>query len=152
MNTPGSGLGNGLIPVTRSELMRSGSELESEMIVVDLQDCSLGDGGALEFVKSLNIFITQEAEKHSAVLNLRKIRPSNANNNTGTHQKIEDQKGGAEENKQGETSTTTSTTHLVPTTNDLDLIDKRRPPVRMSINLSFNNITGNAIVLFSSLC
>ena len=39
------------------------------------------------------------------------------------------------------------------TTNDLDLIDRRRPPVRMSVNLSFNNITdanGDAVV--RSLC
>ena len=61
----------GLVPVTRSELS---STMESELVVLELQDCSLGDKGALEVCDALNTFVTEEARRHKAVTNLRKKR------------------------------------------------------------------------------
>ena len=50
-------------------------------------------------------------------------------------------------------ATTTTTITVGSTINDLDLIERRRPPVRMSINLSFNNITeANECEVVKSLC
>ena len=80
------------------------------------------------------MFVTQESEKHSAVLNLRKTRTSSGSSGSST---------GTTGNKQ----------RVMSTTNDLDLIDKRRPPVFISINLSFNNISDdNGSAFVRSLC
>ena len=77
------------------------------------------------------MFVTQESEKHSAVLNLRKTRTSSGSS----------------------TDTTGNKQRVMSTTNDLDLIDKRRPPVFISINLSFNNISDdNGSAFVRSLC
>ena len=80
------------------------------------------------------MFVTQESEKHSAVLNLRKTRTSSGSSGSST-------------------DTTGNKQRVMSTTNDLDLIDKRRPPVFISINLSFNNISDdNGSAFVRSLC
>ena len=58
-----------LIPLTNTEM---NTELESELVVIELQDCSLGDAGALAVANALNAFVTQEAKRASAVIDLRK--------------------------------------------------------------------------------
>jgi hypothetical protein len=40
-----------LVPVTRSELVRNGSDLANELITIELQDCSLGNQGGLEIMQ-----------------------------------------------------------------------------------------------------
>jgi hypothetical protein len=126
LNTSGPGLGLGLVPYARNELIKSGSKLESEMIIIELQDCSLGDKGGLEIMKALNVFITEESEKHAAVLDLKKKRmPTTVSAEATT--------GGG--------SDSSNISGGVVLSNDLDLIEKRRPPVRISLNLSFNNIS-----------
>ena len=40
-----------LVPVTRSELVRNGSDLGNELITIELQDCSLGNQGGLEIMQ-----------------------------------------------------------------------------------------------------
>ena len=83
------------------------------------------------------MFVTQESEKHSAVLNLRKTRTSS----------------GSSGSSGSSTDTTGNKQRVMSTTNDLDLIDKRRPPVFISINLSFNNISDdNGSAFVRSLC
>ena len=117
----------GLIPMTNSDMSRS--TLKNELVVLELQDCSLGDHGALAVVDALNAFVTQEAERHSAVLDLKKRT-----------------KGAVKMSDDGKSN-------VGSTVNDLDLIQRRRPPVRMSVNLSFNNITeANECAVIKSLC
>ena len=142
----------GLVPLTKSELS---STMESELVVLELQDCSLGDKGALEVADALNTFVTEEAQRQKAVVDLRKRRnrvrmgkETKKETKEGHEGKEGDKKEDEKEEKKHQAGQMT-----ISTTNDLDLIDRRRPPVRMSVNLSFNNITdANGSAVVRSLC
>ena len=120
----------------------------------ELQDCNLGDDGALSVAGALNAFVSREAEKQSAVKNTR-VNPRHAA--VLQHQL----RGGEEASVTSPSSLSGMDTAEAPnpkqsaTINPVleDLLALRRPPVHIGVDLSFNNITdqnGSAVV--KSLC
>ena len=115
------------------------NDIEENTVAFELQDCSLGDDGALAVAGALNAFVTREAEKQSAVKNVR-VNP---------HHKAVLQhalKGDIESNAEicsspsgGESRSQHQAATVKPMIDDL--ISLRRHPVRIAVDLSFNDIT-----------
>jgi hypothetical protein len=124
------------------------------VVMFELQDCSLGDEGALAVVGALNAFVSKEAEKQSAVKNTR-INPHHAAVLQAAL------RGGTDEAVVSPSSSSSTgiavdrePKHIATIKPVLDdLVALRRPPVHIGIDLSFNDITdknGSAVV--KSLC
>ncbi len=105
-----------------------------DVLVLELQDCSLGDNGALAVADALNAFVSLEAEKHDAVTTLRAANARTTQYTNGT-------------------PASAGTALPPPPPVSASLVALRRPPVHISVNLSYNGITDAAdSAVLKSLC
>lgn len=131
-----------------SESSLEGKEKDDDLVVLALQDCNLGDEGALSVATALDVFTSREAKKQSAV--------KNAVVNPKHKALLQSELKGLKDKIVSPSSSTESPDFnrelsFKPSTSDL--ISLRRPPVHISIDLSYNNITdSNGSAVVRSLC